>query len=258
MPSEDAISRSEVDNLLKAQQSAFEGFLRVYMDSVNARVDSIFTQVLEVKSSLVNVNERLNTLSCKDEDLLNTVTSLQDNFKDVVKQADYLENQSRRNNLRFDGIPEDPRETWTETELKVKDTLVTTLGFSVTEASNIKIERAHRTGKNLPLHRTRAPGGAPNHTARSVVVKFNSFKDREAILRRCKDRRPIGLFVNEDFSKRVVEIRNSHLPDLKRYKEQGKIAYLSYDKLIVRDQPQSTPGSQQASSHSTNQSSTQD
>ena len=41
-------------------------------------------------------------------------------MKKHTEKTVYLENQSRRNNLRFEGLLEDDNETWDETEAKVK------------------------------------------------------------------------------------------------------------------------------------------
>ena len=42
---------------------------------------------------------------------------------------EYLENQSRRNNIRIDGIPEEPDETWEDTESKAKVALESKLNL---------------------------------------------------------------------------------------------------------------------------------
>ena len=44
-------------------------------------------------------------------------------MKKHIEKTVYLENQSRRNNLRFEGLLEDDNETWDETEAKVKNVL---------------------------------------------------------------------------------------------------------------------------------------
>jgi hypothetical protein len=82
------------------------------------------------------------------------------------------------------------------------------------------------------------PGHSKTATARSIVAKLNSFKDREAILKRARERRPQGLFFNEDFSKKVIETRKRLQPELQRHREAGRVAYLSFNRLIVRDKPQ--------------------
>ena len=50
-----------------------------------------------------------------------------------------VENQSRRNNIRIDGIPEEPNENWDDIERKVKMGLESKLNLP----SEMEIERAH-------------------------------------------------------------------------------------------------------------------
>ena len=64
-------------------------------------------------------------------------------MKKHMENTVYLENQSRQNNLRFEGFLEDGNETWDETEAKVKNVLVEKLDFE----SAPETERAHRTGR---------------------------------------------------------------------------------------------------------------
>lgn len=167
--------------------------------AVNGEVDLLKAELSETRSELVEANRKL----------------------------DYLENQSRRNNLRFDGIDEDRNETWEQTELKVRSTLMTKLSLSQQEAESIKIERAHRTGRA----RTNANGSS----GRSVIAKFSSFKDRSRILKRARERKPVGFYVNEDFSKKVHDKRRSLVPEMIRQRQAGKTAYLSFDTLVVRE-----------------------
>ena len=56
-----------------------------------------------------------------------TIKSIEDNvsriqatMKKHLEKTIYLYNESRRNNLRFEGLLEDDNETWDETEAKVK------------------------------------------------------------------------------------------------------------------------------------------
>lgn len=225
MNPEDYVTKNQLEDILKAQQTAFEGFLRVYMDSVSSRIDGIIVQVTEVKCSVESLKLRVNELSAKDHLFSEQCDSLQEATDKLADQTDYLENQSRRNNIRVDGVAELPNESWEATELKVRDTLVSKLGFSNTEAANFHVERAHRTGK---------PRSGTN-TARSIVVKLNSYKDREAIIKRARERRPTGIYFNEDLSTRVLDARRAQLPELKHQKSLGKIAYFRLDKLVVRE-----------------------
>ena len=222
------MSKTELDAILRAQQSAFEGFLKVYFETTNTRIDSVLNQVSKVESAVFALTDRLNELGAKDSDLVEECNELRERTKKLEDQADYLENQSRRNNIRIDGVQETPNESWEATEVKVRDTLATSFGFTTAEAGALHIERAHRTGQRR------------DSKPRTIVAKLNSYKDREAIIKRARDRKPPGLFIYEDLSSRVLDARRAQLPELKRQREQGKIAYFSLDKLIIRKKTEGT------------------
>lgn len=107
----------------------------------------------------------------------------------VEHKLDYIEDQSCRNNLRIEGLPEIPGETWDMTEQVCQDFFTHRLDLSALE-----IERAYCTGGSID--------GRPC----TIIVKLLSYKDREAILNRSKDRKIPGVFINQDFSNRVAKI----------------------------------------------------
>ena len=59
----------------------------------------------------------------KLQELDSAIEEIQDDLNHQEEQMEYLENQSRRNNVRIDGIPEEDNETWETTEAKVKQVL---------------------------------------------------------------------------------------------------------------------------------------
>ena len=132
--------------------------------------------------------------------------------------TDYLENQSRRNNLRVDGVKkEKPGET-EEPRVVQRE-----LKLPAEQVAALQIERAHRTG------------AATAQRDRTIVVKLSSFKERDAIIQAARAVKPRGLYVNEDYSQRVITRRKELLPAMREASERGKIAYLSFDKLVVKD-----------------------
>ena len=52
---------------------------------------------------------------------------------------EYFENQSRRNNIRIDGIPGEPNETWEETEPNAKVALKSKLNLSFEDTTRNKM-----------------------------------------------------------------------------------------------------------------------
>ena len=132
-----------------------------------------------------------------------------------------LEDRSRCDNLRFDGIPEYKSETWTDTEDILKDTLREQLGMN-----NIKIERAHRIGTNT------------QSTCRTIIAKFtiyNYLQTRECILKEARNQKPKDIWIYEDFSKETVKIRKELWEKVRELRSQNKYVILVYDKIYKRD-----------------------
>ena len=127
-----------------------------------------------------------------------------------------LEDRSRRDNLRFDGIEEWEEESWADTEQNLKDTLSDILGIQ-----NVKIERAHRVGD-----KKRSP-------CRTIVAKLSIFKMKERILAEAKKMTPKGIQIYKNLSKATAEIRKNNWEKVKELRAQKKYAILVYDKLYT-------------------------
>ena len=85
-----------------------------------------------------------------------------------------LEDRSRRNNLRIDGITEKENETWDECEQEVQSLIKDKLGI----AENIVIERAHRIKKKGNSENPGKP--------RTIVCCFLNYKNKTNILKNAK------------------------------------------------------------------------
>ena len=90
---------------------------------------------------------------------------------EVSKKLIEFEDRSRRNNLRFDGLTEDPNETWDDCEQKVQDVLLNKLNIE----GNIEIDGCHCFGK--------CRGSRP----RTIVCRFLCFKDKQKFFRMPKN-----------------------------------------------------------------------
>lgn len=223
------ISISTVKLLLQQQRDDFNDIVATLMKSFNDRYDQLRNEVVEIKQSLQFSQKDIDILlssKSTQEDLVHSLKdglgTLEVGLENLTSKVDYLENQSRRNNLRFDGVPETPKETWDESEEKIQDILKTKFGFS----SQPLIERAHRVGPVKP------------QTIRPIVVKFNQFKVRDQVLHNGNKLKGSKIFVNEDLSERVMERRREQLQLLKDARSQGKLAYFSLDKLIIKERAQ--------------------
>lgn len=226
--------KSFYKDLLEQQEKSFKSFVQMIMDSTNKRLDSLSSDVGRLTQSVEFSQAELEDLKIGYKTSLDchkTVSkdldNMQSSFSDLSVKCDYLENQTRRNNLIFDGIPDSKTESWHESEIKVKKLITEHLKM---DPSHIELERAHRTGKF-------DAEGRP----RSVMVKLLRFKDKEEILKRAKYLKGSKLYINEDFSEKVRLRRKELLPQLREARNQGNVAYLKYDQLVVHP-PRTAPG----------------
>lgn len=143
------------EEVLKRQEASFRCFTQMILDSTNKRIDGIVREFQDLSNSLkysqkdideIKATQAMDKNAFKDLDKLVKQlhsTPVQSNI--LLERLDYLENQSRRNNIIIDGITLDhAEESWAETENKERELLTTKLKM---EANSIQIERAHRRGK---------------------------------------------------------------------------------------------------------------
>ena len=152
------------------------------MDATNNRIDTFvretITDMTELKASLQYTQKELseikqNVTSNHDQRVAadRLLQKLDADVKRVDDTADYLQNQSRRNNLRVDGVKEKPGETWEDTRAALRQVVQKELKLPAEQVDALKIERAHRTGATTAQR------------DRTIVVKLSSFKERDAIIR---------------------------------------------------------------------------
>ena len=127
-----------------------------------------------------------------------------------------MENQSRRNNIRVDGIPEVHGETWETTELLVEEVLKDKLQMS----DEIFIERAHGVERKVSSRVTSSLPARP----RTTVCRLSHWKQKESILINARKLKPQGIFFNEDLAFETLQKRRAQVPQLIEAKKSGKMA----------------------------------
>ena len=171
-----------VEKLLTVQQYAYQACLQSAVAEINRRVDCFMhettTALTELWISLQYTQTQVEELKVNQskkniDDLPKKTLDFEDTIQKMERSIDYQENQSRRCNLRFDGVSEVDGETWEQTGKNVRRAMTTTLELPEAQVHAINIERAHRTGST-------------GTRARTIVVKFKSYKDRELVLQAAK------------------------------------------------------------------------
>ena len=187
-----------------------------------------------------NNNIKLNDLSKETDDLKLSTEITDEKFKEINKKLkndkqhgneidelwqenEYLreklrdiDDRSRRDNLRIDGLQDVENKTWEQTQ-KILNSMIQ----EELEIEDINIERAHRVGNTS------------NTSPRTVVAKFSNFKGKQLVLSAAKKLKGQNIYSNEDFSKKTMNIRKEKWKSVKSLRSQGKYAVLVYDKIVV-------------------------
>jgi hypothetical protein len=193
----------------------------------NQRIDKIMEEINGFKESLEftqkNTEEELKNSDKKIKVLEEEI----DKLKEIPRWGEEIKNKmveqedrSRRNNLRFEGIPETEGESWDDCANKVVNFLQERLQM---KTDFICIERAHRGGRTVQ--------GKP----RVIVAKFLNYNDKSSILLNCAKLKNTPYCLYEDFSKETTEIRKEKWKQVQINRKNNKISYLNYRSVVCRD-----------------------
>ena len=200
--------------------------IKSHLETTNKRLEEISKEVRDITESVEftegRLDEEIATVKDDISKMKSDVRLIEHDLldpNDVSEKLIELEDRSRRNNLRFDGLTEDTNETWDDCERKIQKILSDKL--EITE--DVEIERCHRMGKRK--------GNRP----RTIVCKFLRFKDKQKILKNAKKLKNSGIYIYEDFCNDTMELRKSLWEEVMEHRRQGKFAFLNYRSIIVRN-----------------------
>lgn len=190
--------------LLESEQSK----LTSTVDGVSADVDQLHDEVIQGKNETQKVTS--------------TITNLQHQVTQMNEEIDRLEGFSRRDNLRFFGIPHGQKEDYETCAKCVVDTLNSVAGYEAWKEEDII--RAHRIGQ--------ARSGEP----KPMIVKFRLWQHKMKLLRDRDFRSELerkGIRLANDLTKKQAEISS-------KAREMGKIAVFVRGKMQITDRRETT------------------
>ena len=128
--------RKKVKVELEEHEKKFCEILKSHLETANQRLNKISDEVVELTKSLEFTQAEVKEEITNIKDNLNQVkTEIQELGEDVL-DPDYgtnklieLEDSSRRNNIRIDGIEEEQYETWDRCEKKAQQVIKENLGI---------------------------------------------------------------------------------------------------------------------------------
>ena len=170
----------------------------------------------DVKTKLATAIKEDEHKTKKIELLQHSNQDLQQQLQDMANRIDYMDDQSRRNNLRFTGVKEEPGETWEKCQEKLSAILIDKLGM---DPSFERVHRIGRLGEKVP---------------RDLVAKFTRFSEREAVMRNRRKMKGTNIFINEDLCPASIAVRMKQMPAYHQARKDGKLAFFNYRTLVVR------------------------
>ena len=201
----------------KEMKKTMEDKLDTMTDKFDTMETSLTKKLQRMEDELQITNDDIAALNLKIDDLMNENSLLKNELRKQAENIDYLENQSRRQNLVFHNIPKQSEsETWNDCEEAVKEFIRDSLKIT----ADIAIERAHRVGT-------------------VIIVKLQNYKDKELILKNAfrlkfqREGRRVG--ISEDFSQKVRRKRKGLMDMMKSYKKDNRKVNLVFDKLLTPD-----------------------
>ena len=150
----------------------------------------------EIKKSLKNeVKELKKSMGFTQNDLEERVNNVEEKMCKVKEDLkEIYEYQIDPDNIRIDGIADEPGETWEECKRRVQRSLSEEF-----DINNLVIERAHRA-KSYSLEKKNSKKLRP----RAVVCKLLNFVDKARILKNSYCLKRTSNYVSKDFSKETL------------------------------------------------------
>ena len=124
------VTPAVVKELLDVQARLYKSTFEILFKELKEDVSSLRKEVTELKSSLTfsqgdidQLKKKANKLDKKLLEECKLIDECREEIDCLEDQNEYLENQSRRNNIKILGVheDEDKEKTWDDTEIIVKD-----------------------------------------------------------------------------------------------------------------------------------------
>ena len=183
--------RKTVKEDCKDHETKMRKMISKNLQNTNDRLDKLSKGINELTKTIEFTQDQLegkiNNIKENIKHLEISIKGIEDDLLDpdnVISKLIELEDRSRRNNLRVDGIKEKPNETWDDCKIKIQRLIKNKLKIN----EHIEIDRCHRLSKKKNQN---CPG--------TIICRITKFKEKQKILKKIKVLKNTGIFIYEDF-----------------------------------------------------------
>lgn len=147
------------------------------------------------------------------------IDSIKKNSADQDKRILELEKHIRYRNILFFAVDEGEK-TYEELEIKILRIVTNDMNTTCTKHELEMVKRMGRKSENK---------------IRPIVATFTTYGTKIAILKNKHFLKEKSIYVKEDYPQQILEKRKELQDQMQKERNDGKIAFLRYDRLIVRD-----------------------
>ena len=205
---------SKGDEILATMQE-MRAFLCDKMDNIQSEVSQLRGGQGTLHDLIIGLKDEVHELKAENSVLTEKNNDLTARVSYLELKCDDLENRSRRDNLIFYGIKKvADRESSEDCESLVKDVISNKLKVK----DDVQFDRVHRLGP-----KTDSP----------IIARCSFYKQKIKILKGKELLKGTNIFIGEDFSQRVRELRRKLTPHLKQARSDGKRVSMVHDHLLI-------------------------
>ncbi|KOB76037.1 Endonuclease-reverse transcriptase [Operophtera brumata] len=189
---------------------------------MDANFEKLFVKIrIEMQLQTKEITENLMIkMDEKLQPLVEENCKLKQKVELLEKKVEILEREKKKNNLMIFGLEETERSNFALVEAVVQE--INNLGVKLEIQEINKVQRVGQKQEN--------------GRARPITLTLTNSWKRIEILKNKKNSNKI--YITEDFPKPILEIRRSLQQKLVAERNKGNYAYISYDKLVVKENKQ--------------------
>ena len=183
-----------------------------------SEVNDLKKEITDLRHSLefsqgevVTMKKQIVDLTCKLEENNNT----DHKNEEFNKRLAAVEDDSRKLNIRIDGLPEDSGENAEQTQHKIQKLFQDKLQIPVALDHATRI--GNKEGRGSPTNSSTKP--------RTIIAKCKQLNDRAQIFQNKAKLKGSDIYINEDLSPATLAIRRHKWPELQQKRQQGLIAF---------------------------------
>ena len=209
-----------LNEVLKAMQNMKEEMkdeVKKQTAEVRKDVQHLRDDNADFKRELLVLREEVTELRRENQDLKKKNGDLSEKLAECEKKIDDLECRSKRSNLIFYGLPRSPNETPADCEDLLRGVFREKLDLT----EEVPLDRVHRLSTKPD---------AP------IIACFTFFKQKSKVLKLKGKLKGSNIFIGEDLSKGVRDLRRRLNPHLKAAKQSGKRASMLFNYLLIEGQ----------------------